>query len=210
MESRRHTPLTAKRKAALGLGKTSTDSRGHCAGRSISLAPLFDSGMEILVTEDEIKEGFRHAMRRLATTIALVTAGRGEQWTGMAATAVMSVCAEPPTLLTAVNRSASIHPVLMADEHFCVNLLADRHRELVGVFSGKKKGLERFDSGAWVAGHDGVPVLDDALASLVCRIVQKIDVGTHTLFIGEVEHVTNHDEISPLVWVDGSFANAAR
>ena len=59
------------------------------------------------MTEDEIKEGFRHAMRRLATTIALVTAGEGEGWTGMAATAVMSVCAEPPTLLVAVNRTGA-------------------------------------------------------------------------------------------------------
>lgn len=162
------------------------------------------------MTEDEIKDGFRHAMRRLATTIALVTTGRGEGWSGMAATAVMSVCAEPPTLLTAVNRSASIHPVLMAEERFCVNLLADRHQELVGIFSGKKKGAERFETGDWISGGDGIPVLDDALASMECRITQRIDVGTHTLFIGEVEHVVNHDDITPLVWVDGSFASAAR
>ncbi len=162
------------------------------------------------MTEDEIKDGFRHAMRRLATTIALVTSGRGDGWTGMAATAVMSVCAEPPTLLTAVNRTASIHPILMAEDRFCVNLLADRHQELVGIFSGKKKGLERFETGGWVADANGIPVLPDALASLVCRTTQRLDVGTHTLFIGEVEHVVNHDEISPLVWVDGTFASAAR
>lgn len=162
------------------------------------------------MTEDEIKDGFRHAMRRLATTIALVTSGRGDNWSGMAATAVMSVCAEPPTLLVAVNRSASLHPILGAEEHFCVNLLADRHQELVGIFSGKKKGAERFETGSWISGAGGIPVLDDALASMVCRTTQRIDVGTHTLFVGEVEHVVNHDEISPLVWVDGSFASAAR
>lgn len=162
------------------------------------------------MTEDEIKDGFRHAMRRLATTIALVTSGRGDRWSGMAATAVMSVCAEPPTLLTAVNRSASLHPVLMAEERFCVNLLADRHQELVGIFSGKKKGIERFETGGWIAHETGLPVLDDALASLVCRTTQRIEVGTHTLFVGVVEHVVNHDEITPLVWVDGTFASAAR
>lgn len=162
------------------------------------------------MTEDEIRDGFRHAMRRLATTIALVTAGEGEGWTGMAATAVMSVCAEPPTLLTAVNRSASIHPVMSAGSHFCVNLLAERHRDMVGIFSGQKKGLARFETGGWSAGSHGIPVLGDALASLVCRTTQRIDVGTHTLFLGEVEHVVNHDEISPLVWVDGTFANATR
>lgn len=162
------------------------------------------------MTEDEIKEGFRHAMRRLATTIALITSGEGESWTGMAATAVMSVCAEPPTLLTAVNRSASIHPVMTGASHFCVNLLAERHKDMVGIFSGQTKGLARFETGGWAAGPQGLPLLEDALASLVCRTTQRIDVGTHTLFIGEVEHVVNHDEISPLVWVDGTFANAAR
>ena len=96
---------------------------------------------------DEIRDGFRHAMRRLATTIALITSGEGEGWSGIAATAVMSVCAEPPTLLTAVNRATSIHPVLMVEERFCVNLLADRHQDLVGIFSGQKKGLERFETG---------------------------------------------------------------
>lgn len=162
------------------------------------------------MTEDEIKDGFRHAMRRLATTIALITSGRGDGWTGMAATAVMSVCAEPPTLLTAVNRSASLHPVLMIEERFCVNLLAARHQELVGIFSGKKRGFERFETGGWTAHASGIPILDDALASLVCRVTQRIEVGTHTLFVGEVEHVVNHDEITPLVWVDGDFASAAR
>jgi flavin reductase (DIM6/NTAB) family NADH-FMN oxidoreductase RutF len=149
-------------------------------------------------------------MRRLATTVALITAGRGEHWTGMAATAVMSVCADPPTLLVAVNRSASIHSLLSSETRFCVNLLADRHRDLVAIFSGKKKGLERFDTGDWASGADGMPILRDALASLVCRKVQTIDVSTHTLFLGEVEDIVNHDEISPLVWVDGGFANAAR
>lgn len=162
------------------------------------------------MSEEEIRDGFRQAMRRLATTIALITAGRDQNCTGMAATAVMSVTADPPTLLIAVNRSASIHPVLSASQRYCVNLLADRHQDLVGIFSGKKKGLERFEGGGWTAGADGVLVLDDALASLMCRVTQTIDVGTHTLFIGEVENVVNHDQISPLVWVDGSFANAAR
>jgi flavin reductase len=162
------------------------------------------------VTEDEIKDGFRHAMRRLATTIALVTAGEGDGWTGMAATAVMSVCAEPPTLLVAVNRTASIHPVMSEASHFCVNLLADRHKDLVAIFSGQKKGLARFETGGWKAGPHGIACLSDALACLTCRTTQRIDVATHTLFLGEVEHVVNHDEISPLVWVDGGFAAAAR
>lgn len=157
-----------------------------------------------------VNDGFRQAMRRLATTVALVTTGQGDSWAGIAATAVVSVCADPPTLLVAVNRTASIHPILHAEKRFCVNLLSERHRDLVGIFSGKKKGRKRFEGGNWVAGADGLPVLADALASLNCVTETTLDVGTHTLFIGRVESVINHDDIDPLVWVDGGFASAAR
>ncbi len=162
------------------------------------------------MVDAQVQDGFKHAMRRLATTVALITSGQGEGWTGMAATAVVSVCADPPTLLVAVNRTASLYPTLHAEKRFCVNLLSERHRDLVGIFSGVKKGLARFETGEWVAGADGLPVLGDALAVLNCRTVSTVDVGTHTLFIGEVEHVINHDEIDPLVWIDGGFASATR
>ena len=75
-----------------------------------------------------VNDGFRQAMRRLATTVALVTTGKGDNWAGMAATAVVSVCADPPTLLVAVNRTASIHPIVHAEKRFCVSLLSERHR----------------------------------------------------------------------------------
>ena len=162
------------------------------------------------MTEEALSNGFRQAMRRLATTVALITSGQGENWAGMAATAVVSVCAEPPTILVAVNRSASLYPTLHAEKRFCVNLLSERHKELVGIFSGQKKGFARFETGGWEAGPGGLPVLPDALSALVCNTVSTVDVGTHTLFIGQVESIINHMDIDPLIWVDGGMASAAR
>lgn len=160
--------------------------------------------------QDDIGDSFKHAMRRLATTVALITAGSGDTCGGMAATAITSVSTEPPTILVAVNRNASIHPTLSADTHFCVNLLSPRHGELVSAFSGMLKGLDRFAVGEWRYNKSGLPILVDAMASLVSRTTMRVDVGTHTLFIGEVEEVVNHDEISPLVWMEGGFASAAK
>jgi flavin reductase len=157
-----------------------------------------------------LSQDFKQAMRRLATTVALVTSGRDESWAGMTATAVMSACADPPTLVVAVNRNAGMHPKLHREQRFCVNLLAGRHRELVADFSGAKKGLARFEKGQWIAGEEGIPVLSDALASLTCRIQSTVDVGTHTLFIGLVESVIKHNHIDPLLWVDGGVATLTR
>ena len=88
---------------------------------------------------ETVQADFKQAMRRLAATVAIVTSGTDEEWTGMAATAVTSVTTDPPTLLVAVNRNASLSPVLKREGRFCVNLLAERHAEIVGIFSGQKK-----------------------------------------------------------------------
>ncbi|KEQ53792.1 flavin reductase family protein [Sphingobium chlorophenolicum] len=161
------------------------------------------------MTTVAIEEDFKQAMRRLATTIALITSGRGDSWAGMAATAVTSIAGSPPTILISVNRNASLHPVVMESRRFCVNLLSERHRDLVGIFSGAKKGAERFESGLWTASDEGLPVLGDAVASLICSVVSTVDVATHSLFIGEVDRIANHPEIDPLIWVDGRFGSAS-
>jgi len=57
---------------------------------------------------DKLTGDFNQAMRRLAATVTPITAGSGDGRTGMAATAVASATTEPPTLLVAVNRSASL------------------------------------------------------------------------------------------------------
>lgn len=162
------------------------------------------------MTQTDLADLFRQAMRRLATTIAIVTTGQRGQWAGMAATAVTSVTADPPTLLVAANLSASMIPTLEREGRFCVNLLSERHCELVRAFSGALKGAERFSVGAWKPSHEGLPVLSDAVSSLICEIRSTVDVETHRLLIGEVRSVINHPQIDPLIWVDSGFASAAR
>lgn len=156
-----------------------------------------------------IQDDFRQAMRRLASTVAILSSGKGEDWSGMAATAVMSITAEPPTIAVAVNRNASLSPVLTGHGQFCVNLLAERHCDLVAVFSGAAKGAARFETGDWRPSRDGLPLLADAAASLTCTTIETLEIGTHTLFVGRVDSIVNHESIDPLIWVDGRTASAS-
>jgi flavin reductase len=176
---------------------------------AIGAALVLDYEARKLMANDAIADEFRDAMRRLGGTVAVITAGTDDGWTGMAATAVISVCMDPPTLLVSINQSASIHPVITAQKRFCVNILSQGHSELVGAFSGKRKGLERFEIGDWSAGPNGEPILADALSSLSCQLDRQIDVGTHTLFVGQVDKISNHPAIAPLMWVDGKLAAAS-
>ena len=156
----------------------------------------------------EVKAAFRNAMRRLAATVTIVTGAEGERWHGMTATAVTSVSADPPALLVCVNQTASLHDPLLATGRFCVNLLRVSHTELCGIFSGQRDGQERFSFGEWKCDETGLPYLADAQASLLCTVEVKIPYATHTVFIGRVDKVRIFDEVKPLIYQDGCFANS--
>ena len=151
---------------------------------------------------------FKLAMRRLTSTKSLITTAHAGRRIGMAATAVQSVTADPATLLVCINKSASISAPLQDCKRFAVNLLHLSHADLVPIFSGKLKDEARFDHGAW-EDCDGIPVLADAQAALVCDVSGMATVGSHDVFFGRVTSIAVRSEVSPLLYEDGRFARSA-
>lgn len=130
---------------------------------------------------------FRAAMRGLASGVSLVsTRDAAGVPHGMAATAVMSVSAEPPRLLVCVNKSASMHAPLAETGRFAVSFLTVEQAGLVRLFSSAEHRHLRFEGPHWMELDTGAPVLDGALAAIDCRVIQQIDAVTHSMFIGDV------------------------
>ncbi|MDR8104993.1 flavin reductase family protein [Burkholderia cenocepacia] len=158
-----------------------------------------------LEQQQELTQFFKLAMRRLTSTIAIVSTEQDGQPFGMVATAVTSLCMDPPALLVCVNRKASISRPLIQRGEFVVNLLRDVHQDLVGLFSGKVKGAERFQHGHWDY-SGGIPVLSDAQAAIVCQVDSQIHYGGHDVIVGRVASVRVENDIAPLLYQDGKLA----
>lgn len=160
-------------------------------------------------SEVELRRNFVSAMRRLIATVTIITAGDGAARAGMVATAVMSVSADPPSLVVGINREASVWQAVKDTGRFSVNLLATHHAPLVYPFSGQLQGEERFTLGEWHTHASQAPYLADAIVSLFCRVDGALDYGTHTLFVGAVDDIRLSVHANePLLWRNGSFANA--
>jgi flavin reductase len=151
---------------------------------------------------------FRAAMRRMASSVSIVTCANEAGWHGMTATAVSSLCVEPSSLLVCIHGTSSFHAVIAASTHFCVNLLDCSQAELSQAFSGRLRGAERFGVGRWHADESGLPCLEGAQANLVCATDARIPYGTHTIFIGRVERVLVAPQVSPLLYQDGGYARS--
>ncbi|WP_459571182.1 flavin reductase family protein [Cupriavidus sp. 8B] len=155
--------------------------------------------------DQELSQAYKLAMRRLTSTIAIISTEHDGEPFGMVATAVNSLCTDPPALLICVNRKASISRPLIQRGEFVVNLLRDEHHGLVGLFSGKLKGRERFLHGEW--DHSAhLPILRRAQAAIVCEVDSQIHYGGHDVIVGRVKRVEVESDISPLLYQDGKLA----
>jgi flavin reductase (DIM6/NTAB) family NADH-FMN oxidoreductase RutF len=147
-------------------------------------------------------EHFLRAMRGVANTVTILSAKDESGVAGMVATAVSSVSVEPPTMLTCVNKRASLHRKIQSGRQFCVNILAAADEEIMSAFVRLPKNEERFLCGAW-GDHNGIPYLTTAQANVFCKVVHAVDHATHTVFLGLVQMVLTSDVVSPLVYLDG-------
>ena len=107
---------------------------------------------------------------------------------GVTATAVCSVSADPPTLLACVNRRTGTCRAVHDSGRFNVNLLSDAFDCLALRFAGAggSTGEEKFALGNWAADKQGLPFLADALIAFHCQVVQSVESGSHTVFIGKI------------------------
>ncbi|MEL6298875.1 MAG: flavin reductase family protein [Pseudomonadota bacterium] len=141
-------------------------------------------------------------MRHQAGGVAVVATGDEGARAGLTATAVASVSDAPPTLLVCVNQSASAHATLVNVGTFSVNFLSRSQDRIADAFSGRTDhvGEHRFSIGAWTTLATGAPILTGAIASLDCRLDQRHESGTHSIFIGTVIETAHSADAAPLVY----------
>src|SRR5271168_2019241 len=85
------------------------------------------------VSDDE----FKLVMRRFAASVNVITSAEGTRKSGMTATAVCSVSANPPSALIIVNKSNRSHPIISGTKAFAVNVLSANQRHIAGHFASK-------------------------------------------------------------------------
>ncbi|TNE38844.1 MAG: flavin reductase [Alphaproteobacteria bacterium] len=157
------------------------------------------------MTLEEVEEMTRLAMRRLASSVCVVSSRDDETRQVMTATSVSSVSLEPPSLLVCVNKMTQLYPLLVARQPFAVNILGREQQEIAHVCGGDKQGDARFGVGLWDTHPDGPPVLLGAQANLICDTDAFLDYGSHGIFIGRIIDIMIGEDLHPLIYVDGEY-----
>ncbi len=151
------------------------------------------------------KEAFWAGMSRLGAAVNIITTDGPAGRAGFTGSAVCSVTDSPPTLLVCLNRSSSVYDRFADNDALCVNTLKPDHEQLSRLFGGKTAMDERFAAATWSVGTSGAPVLEGATVSFDCRIANRAEVGSHTVFFCEVLAVECHQVASGLIYFDRGY-----
>lgn len=152
-------------------------------------------------------EGYRALMRHQAGAVSVIATGKPGSRAGLTATAVASLSDHPPTILVCVQRKASAHDIIAASGVFSVNLLTTAQQDIAETFAGRRGlgGDGRFAVGTWSTLASGAPVLEGGLAVLDCRLVDRHDFTTHSIFIGRVLAGRWDGQAQPLLYFRNDF-----
>lgn len=149
-------------------------------------------------------EAFRNAMRHLAGAVCVVSTSGPAGKHGLAATAVCSVCAEPPTVLAVINRTSRTHPHIVENGTFSINILSKQQSHIAKLMASKSD--DQFAQVPHRVTNDGAILIEDTLGQFHCRILSKHDVGTHTIFVGGILSGSVGGG-APLIYYNANFCN---
>ncbi|MBR3690975.1 MAG: flavin reductase [Eggerthellaceae bacterium] len=132
----------------------------------------------------------RSAFRAVSYGLYIVTARDAEQKYGCVINTFQQVTSAPARVSIALNKENATTQAILDTGRYAVTVLGEQATmDLIGVF-GFRSSLEvdKFADVAWEEDPFGVPrVTEGAVAQFSLRVVETLDVGTHIMFIGEVE-----------------------
>jgi flavin reductase (DIM6/NTAB) family NADH-FMN oxidoreductase RutF len=131
-------------------------------------------------------------LRNLTSPVVAVTSERGGKENGMILDSAIRASIVPtvPRLSVYVHKFNFSHDLIFESGRFVLHLLHTQQFELIhrlGFVSGRDR--DKLAGIPHRRGALGAPVLDDCHAHFECRVINAMDTGSSTLFLGDVVDV---------------------
>ena len=130
-----------------------------------------------------------NALHKLGYGMYVVTSKQEGNFNGQIANTVFQVTSEPPAVAVSINKKNLTWEFISQSQVFAVSVLSqDAPLAFIGQFGFKSgRDIAKLEKVEFNIGQTGAPiVIDNIVSYLEARVTQEIDVGTHTIFVGQV------------------------
>ena len=155
-------------------------------------------------------EDFRRVMGSLASGVSVLTSlDQAGIPCGMTCSAVCSVSAEPPLLLSCVRPPSTTLNAIRSSGRFLVNFLDADAPELSNLFASRTP--DKFGQVGWRhSDRLGLPLLDRTLAHAECLVHDVVTAGDHTIVLGRIIAGQAIPDRFPLGYWRGRYVQVSR
>ena len=129
------------------------------------------------------------ALHKIPYGLYVISSKKGDKFNGQIANALFQVTAQPPTVAVSINRQNLTHEYIETSKVFTVSFLCqDTPMTFIGKFGFKSgRDINKFKNTQFKIGKTQAPIITDyCLGYLEAQVVDQLEVGTHTIFIGNV------------------------
>ena len=124
---------------------------------------------------------------KIPSALALIGSRSGDERNGMTASWITQLSMEPVLIGVGVDNTAVTHRLISEGGSFTVNLWDATDTRVFVKFSKPATYADGTLNGRSVReATTGAPVFTEAIAWMDCEVRHAIDLGTHTLFVGEL------------------------
>ncbi len=132
---------------------------------------------------------------RIPNALALIGSASGEEWNGMTASWITQLSMEPVIIGVGVDNKAVTHRLIAESGSFTVNLWdSEDTKPFVKFSTPAERDGNTLNGRPVTTATTGAPVFEEAIAWMDCEVRQAINLGTHTLFLGEIVDAGINDE----------------
>lgn len=136
---------------------------------------------------------------KIPNALALVGSRLGDEWNAMTTSWITQLSMDPVLVGVGVDNTAVTHRLISLGQAFTINLWSAADSRVFVKFS-KPATFVGDAEGGTLNGRPvrsevtGAPVFEEAIAWIDCQVHQSHDLGTHTLFIGELVGAGIHED----------------
>ena len=128
----------------------------------------------------------KNVFRNLSYGVYVISTLDGERPTGCIANSVMQITSEPATFAVSMNHDNYTNACIAKSGKFAISILTEQSDAgIIGTFGFQSgKDVDKFAS-VDALRAEGLSVIDDACGYIVCKVIDKMETSTHTVFLGE-------------------------
>lgn len=128
-------------------------------------------------------------MFNLSYGLFVLTTKDGEKYNGCITNTLQQITTEPNRVTFAVNKSNYTHDMVLKTKEFNMSILSEKASFDIFKHFGFQSGrdVDKFANYPMALSENGIPYIKDGANSYISgRVIDTIDMGSHTLFIADV------------------------